>query len=153
MKRLHVNLSVEDLDRSVSFYSTLFGTEPTVLKRDYAKWMLDDPRVNFALSTRASRKGLDHLGIQVEDETGLSEVTSRLKAAETRIVEQPDAVCCYARSDKTWSFDPEGIAWETFVTHGESPVYGLDTDVSADTGQACCTPGAPNPETRCCQPE
>jgi len=150
MKRLHVNLSVEDLGRSVRFYSTLFGAEPTLLKKDYAKWMLDDPRVNFAISTRATRKGLDHLGIQVDDETGLSEVTSRLNAAQTRTIEQPAAVCCYARSDKTWSFDPEGIPWETFVTHGESPVYGLDTIEPTDSEQACCTPGAPSPKTGCC---
>jgi len=109
VRRLHVNLSVENLDRSVNFYSTLFDDPPTVLKTDYAKWMLEDPRVNFAMSTRSASKGLNHLGIQVEDPTDLEQATGRLKAAQAPVIEQGATVCCYAQSVKTWSFDSEGI--------------------------------------------
>lgn len=128
MKRLHINLAVGDLARSVRFYSTLFAAEPSVIKDDYAKWMLDDPRVNFAIQTRGARKGVDHLGIQVEDPADLPEIFGRLHRAEGRIVEEGKTTCCYARSEKTWIFDPEGIAWETFFTIGESPVYGRDAE-------------------------
>ena len=140
MKRLHVNLSVENLDRSVDFYSTLFDQPPTVLKTDYAKWMLDDPRVNFAISTRAVAKGLDHLGIQVEDEDELREVYGWLKAANRPVLEQGDTTCCYAHSEKSWIFDPEGIAWETFLTKGDSPVYGGDTLFPNSASSSCCKP-------------
>lgn len=136
MKRLHVNVSVSNLDRSVDFYSTLFAAEPTVRKPDYAKWMLDDPRVNFAISTHGARKGLDHLGIQVEGEDELAAVVDRLTAAEAPVHAQGETTCCYARSEKAWSFDPEGLAWETFLTRGESTVYGGDRDGA--TGEACC---------------
>jgi catechol 2,3-dioxygenase-like lactoylglutathione lyase family enzyme len=128
VKRLHINLAVGDLARSVRFYSTLFAAEPSVIKDDYAKWMLDDPRVNFAIQTRGARKGVDHLGIQVEDPADLPEIFGRLHRAEGRIVEEGKTTCCYARSEKTWIFDPEGIAWETFFTIGESPVYGRDAE-------------------------
>jgi len=133
MKRLHVNLAVEDLMRSISFYTALFAEEPAVIKEDYAKWMLDDPRVNFAIQTRGARKGIDHLGIQVEDTTELKEVFGRLKDADGRIVEEGRTTCCYAKSEKTWIFDPEGIAWETFYTMGESPVYGDDAELAIST--------------------
>jgi catechol 2,3-dioxygenase-like lactoylglutathione lyase family enzyme len=126
VKRLHIGLSVANLDESVRFYAGLFGAEPTVVKSDYAKWMLDDPRVNFAISTHGARKGLDHLGIQVENDGELREVFGRLKSSGRKLIEQGETSCCYAKSEKTWIVDPEGIAWETFLTKGESPVYGSD---------------------------
>lgn len=126
MKRLHINLAVDDLARSIRFYAALFAAEPTVVKDDYAKWMLDDPRVNFAIQTRGARKGVDHFGIQVEDVAELHDVYGRLRAAEGRVLEEGRTTCCYAETEKSWIFDPEGIAWETFCTFGESPVYGRD---------------------------
>jgi catechol 2,3-dioxygenase-like lactoylglutathione lyase family enzyme len=138
MKRLHVNLAVTDLDSSVRFYASLFDAQPVVLKHDYAKWMLDDPSVNFAITTRGSRKGIDHLGIQVESEDELSQVYTRLKYAGAPVVEQGETTCCYARSEKNWIFDPQGIPWETFLTKGESPVYGSDESHLADGDSACC---------------
>lgn len=138
MKRLHVNLAVENIDRTVAFYSTLFAAEPTVRKPDYAKWMLDDPRVNFSISNRAKAKGVDHLGIQAESEDELIEIYGRLKQADLPRHEAGEGTCCYARSDKTWVTDPQGVAWETFLTHGESPVYGEDLDVAAAVGGNCC---------------
>ncbi|MEQ8355645.1 MAG: ArsI/CadI family heavy metal resistance metalloenzyme [Kiloniellaceae bacterium] len=136
MKRLHVHISVSDLAVSVDFYSTLFGAAPIVQKDDYAKWSLEDPRVNFAISKRARAAGLDHLGIQVEDAAELAEVSGRLAASGAGLVEQADAACCYARSDKTWVNDPQGIAWETFHSHGEITVYGEDGQ--EDSASACC---------------
>ena len=154
MKRLHVNISVSDLESSIGFYNSLFATEPTVVKADYAKWMLDDPRVNFAITTRGQRKGLDHLGIQVEDEAELDEVYSRLKAANAPVIEEGATTCCYAHSEKSWIFDPEGIAWETFLTLGESPVYGTDNVKKMDPDSACCgrpqASGADKSGSRCC---
>ena len=126
MKRLHVNLAVTDLDDSVRFYSALFAAQPTVLEADYARWMLDDPRVNFAISSHGNHEGLDHLGIQVETREELGEVYGRLQAAGGRVVEQGATTCCYARSEKNWIFDPQGLPWETFFTSGYSPVYGSD---------------------------
>src|SRR6202521_5008083 len=125
MNGFHVRVRVEDLAQSVRFYSTLFATEPTVLKDDYAKWMLDDPRVNFAISTHCGEAaGVSHLGIQAEDETDLGEVYERLALAERPIFEEKATTCCYAQSDKQWIADPQGVAWETFFTHGEATVYG-----------------------------
>jgi catechol-2,3-dioxygenase len=129
MKRLHVHVSVDDLAQSIRFYSMLFSVEPTVLKDDYAKWMLDDPRVNFAISTVSINRpggvaGVSHLGIQTEDETELAEVYARLARAERPIVEAGATTCCYAKSDKQWIADPQGVPWETFLTHGEATVYG-----------------------------
>jgi len=143
VKRLHVNLAVADIPTSVRFYTGLFGAEPTVLKADYAKWMLDDPRVNFAIAPRGKRPGLDHLGIQAEDRAELAEVYGRLKAAEGPVLEQGDVACCYARSEKSWVVDPQGVAWEAFFTHGESTVYGdgsgeTPTVEAADRAAACC---------------
>ena len=121
MKRLHVHVSVDDLAQSTRFYSTLFAAEPTVVKDDYVKWMLDDPRVNFAISRREGRAaGISHLGIQAEDETELAEVYGRLSRAERPIVEAKASTCCYANSDKQWIADPQGVPWETFFTYGES---------------------------------
>lgn len=143
MKRLHVHVSVENLDQSVRFYSTLFAAEPSVLKADYAKWMLEDPRVNFAISKRGAATGVQHLGIQAEDANELAEVYDRLKQAERPIVEQAATTCCYARSDKQWIADPQGVAWETFLTHGEATVYGESGSIAklqAATGAVCCEP-------------
>lgn len=153
MKRLHVHVSVEDIDQSVRFYSTLFAAEPSVLKSDYAKWMLDDPRVNFAISKRGGAAGVEHLGIQAEDETELAEVYDRLKQAERPIVEQAATTCCYAKSDKQWIADPQGVAWETFLTHEEATIYGESGSIEklkAATGAVCCEPAlaAPEPKTQ-----
>ena len=146
MKRLHLHVSVDDLSRSVGFYSTLFGTEPSVRKDDYAKWMLEDPRVNFAISARgAQAPGVDHLGIQTETADELQALSARLKAAGERTLEQAAATCCYARSDKAWVEDPSGLRWETFHTHGESTVYGEDLAPAAVTEApktACGCPAA-----------
>ncbi len=153
MKRIHVNLSVADLEKSIGFYSALFDADPSVQKDDYAKWMLDDPRVNFAISTHGSQDGFDHLGIQVEDEKELNEVYSRLKNAGGPIIDEAATTCCYAESEKSWIFDPEGVAWETFLTLGESPVYGTDQIISAGTDSACCVPQKTNPQSdqsSCC---
>jgi catechol 2,3-dioxygenase-like lactoylglutathione lyase family enzyme len=125
MKRLHVHVAVDDLAQSTRFYSTLFAAEPTVIKDDYVKWMLEDPRVNFAISTRPGHTaGISHLGIQAEDEAELAEVYDRLARAERPIVEAKAAICCYAKSDKQWIADPQGVPWETFLTYGESTLYG-----------------------------
>jgi catechol 2,3-dioxygenase-like lactoylglutathione lyase family enzyme len=126
MKRLHVHVSVKDLDASVRFYSQLFATDPTVRKSDYAKWMLEDPRVNFAISQRDGRPGVKHLGIQVEDRAELAEVYERLRRAERPVIEEGKTTCCYARSEKSWIDDPQGVQWETFLTTGQSTVYGTD---------------------------
>ena len=124
MKRFHVHVAVEDVDRSIEFYTTLFAVAPTVRKPDYAKWMLDDPRVNFAISQRGATIGIDHLGIQAEDAVELAEVTDRLAHAQAPVLEEKATTCCYAKSDKQWIADPQGIAWETFLTHGEATTYG-----------------------------
>ena len=125
MKRLHVHMSVGDLDQSIRFYSTLFAAAPTVVKPDYAKWMLEDPRVNFAISTHAgSAPGIDHLGIQVDDSEELQQIYGRLKDAAGPVLEEGKTTCCYAQSEKSWTLDPQGVSWETFLTAGESTVYG-----------------------------
>ncbi len=136
MKRLHVHVAVRDLDDSIRFYATLFGSEPNVRKQDYAKWMLEDPRVNFAISARGRTPGVDHLGIQAEQPAELAAITARLRAAGSGVREENDAQCCYARSDKTWSTDPSGIRWESFHTHGVITTYGLDA--SPENTSACC---------------
>lgn len=147
MKRLHIHTGVENLDKSIGFYSTLFGAPPSVTKPDYAKWMLEDPRVNFAISEgRNASKGIEHLGIQVEDEAELAEVYARLKAADRPVLEEGATTCCYAQSQKSWISDPDGIVWEAFLTHGDATVYGdspalqqLASDNAAD--RTCCVPG------------
>ncbi len=157
MKRLHVHVAVQDLPRSIGFYSALFAAEPAVIKADYAKWMLDDPRVNFAISTRGREPGLDHLGIQVEDKTELHEVDARLRQAGGTLIEQGETTCCYATSEKSWIDDPAGIAWETFHTTGENTDYGDGTGERAPRvahAKACCVPEAsPVPATAsaCCK--
>ncbi len=145
MKRLHVHVAVADLEQSARFYSILFGAAPSVQKDDYAKWMLDDPRVNFAISTRGREPGLDHLGIQAENEDELREVSTRLKATELQVLDEGSTTCCYAKSDKAWILDPQGIAWETFYTSGPATVYGDDNAVSSSEipmakKSACCAP-------------
>ena len=140
MKRMHVHVSVRELDASVRFYSTLFATTtPSVLKEDYAKWMLDDPRVNFAISTRGAPVGIEHLGIQVADADELHEVYERLEKADAPVLEEGQTVCCYAKSEKSWIEDPQGIRWETFLTTGESTVYGSEAPKAQ---AACCVPAA-----------
>lgn len=139
MKRLHVHIAVENIPNSVNFYSNMFGQAPTVLKEDYAKWMVDDPRINFAISTHGKRPGLDHLGVQVENDQELSEVTQRLETAKADILRQEGTTCCYAKSDKAWVLDPQGIAWETFKTVGTSTVYGEGIEQTLKNG-SCCTP-------------
>ena len=153
MKRLHVHVSVDDLAQSIRFYSTLFAAAPAVTKPDYAKWMLDDPRVNFAISTRSGESGLDHLGIQVETQNELAEVYGRLREADRPVLEEGATTCCYAQSEKSWITDPQGLSWETFLTTGESTVYGDSADLGAirTTSAACCTPQTP--QGACCAPK
>ena len=139
MKRLHVHVSVKDLSASIQFYRELFDAEPVVTKDDYAKWMLEDPRVNFAISQRATATGVQHLGIQVEDRAELTEVYGRLKRAEGPIIEEGETTCCYAQSEKSWIEDPQGIEWETFLTTGESTTYRTDV-VKLQAATPCCTP-------------
>jgi catechol 2,3-dioxygenase-like lactoylglutathione lyase family enzyme len=159
MKRLHVHVAVNDLPKSIGFYSALFAAEPAVIKSDYAKWMLDDPRVNFAISTRGRQPGLDHLGIQVEDASELQEVYARLRVAGGNIIAQGETACCYAKSEKSWIDDPAGIAWETFLTKGESITYGDGTGentarVAYEKQGGCCVPQAavaPVPAASACR--
>ena len=138
MKRFHVHVSVEDLAASIRFYANLFGAPPTVTKSDYAKWMLDDPRVNFAISDRAAAPGLDHLGIQVDSGEDLSILATRLKAAGEVTLDQTAATCCYAKSDKSWVNDPSGLRWETFHTTGEAVTYGEDVDLAPTASKSAC---------------
>lgn len=153
MKRFHVHVSVSNLEQSIGFYATLFGVDPTVRKPDYAKWMLDDPRINFAISERGRQPGVNHLGFQVDDESELETMHSRLVKADGDLIQENDAACCYARSDKYWVTDPQGIAWETFRTLGSAPVYGEDTAeaMASESATACCVPtameGPPAPST------
>ena len=147
MKRLHVHVGVENLNQSIHFYSTLFNAEPTARKDDYAKWMLDDPRVNFAISEgNHARKGIEHLGIQVEDTGELAEIYGRLKAADRPILEEGRTTCCYAKSEKNWISDPDGVVWEAFYTDGEATTYrnspALGTLADSHGDDKCCLPKA-----------
>ena len=143
MKRFHVHVAVHDLEQSVRFYAALFGTPPTVRKDDYAKWMLDDPRVNFAISQRAAKAGLDHLGIQAENNTELEDIGTRLAQADVSTTAQKGAACCYAKSDTYWTIDPQGVAWESFHTLDSVPVYGSDVRLEPrEAKAACCAPAA-----------
>jgi hypothetical protein len=139
MKRLHVHVSVDNLDNSIKFYSGMFGVEPNVVKPDYAKWMLEDPRVNFAISHRGAEIGLNHLGIQVESGNELGEMQSRLAGLQPDVEKEEGVACCYAKSDKYWVNDPSGIAWETFHTLDTIPVFGESNKTSPGT-EACCAP-------------
>ena len=158
MKRMHVHVGVEDLARSIGFYSTLFGAEPTVTKPDYAKWMLDDPRVNFAISAgQHAAKGIEHLGIQVESSDELAEVYGRLQAADAPVLEEGATTCCYARSEKSWIADPDGVVWEAFFTNGEATIYGDSPGLSALSAKSsdagCCAPAMPSAQAAvaCCK--
>lgn len=142
MKRLHIHIAVDDLEQNIRFYSALFQSQPTVLEQDYAKWLLDDPRVNFAISSRGRRPGLDHLGIQVESSEALEAVQRGLAAAALPVAEQKQAACCYAQSDKYWSVDPQGIAWEAFHSLGSIPMFGEDQVIQLEQTSACCQPSA-----------
>jgi catechol 2,3-dioxygenase-like lactoylglutathione lyase family enzyme len=138
MKRLHVHIAVDNLAQSIDFYCALFGTKPTVIKSDYAKWMLDDPKVNLAISQRdRTSPGVDHLGIQVETDDELRELASRLKAAGNLTDDQEAATCCYAQSNKSWVNDPSGVRWETFFTFGEATTYGEDEPAPKPVVSAC----------------
>jgi len=159
MKRLHVHISVKDLHASIRFYSLLFASEPVVRHDDYAKWMLDDPRVNFAISTHRQPVGINHLGLQVDSDEELRDMRAQLAAADARMVEEREQPCCYAKSDKYWVTDPTGIAWETFHTLGTIPVYGEDTAVFShgesnvpveNSGSRCCLPALQAPISDCC---
>lgn len=155
MKRMHIHVGVSDLDRSVDFYSTLFGAEPVVLKHDYAKWMLDDPRVNFAISSgQHAARGIEHLGIQAENVDELADVYGRLKAADRPVLEEGATTCCYAKSEKNWIADPDGVVWEVFFTNGAATVYGDTAPLSALSEAAnegaCCAPAVPAAASQCC---
>ncbi|MGX7953296.1 MULTISPECIES: ArsI/CadI family heavy metal resistance metalloenzyme [Tsuneonella] len=155
MKRLHVHVGVTDLSTSIGFYSTLFGAEPTVTKDDYAKWMLEDPRVNFAISSgNHAAKGIEHLGIQVENGEELTEVYDRLKAADRPVLEEGATTCCYAKSEKSWIADPDGIVWEAFLTNGDATIYGDSPALAALSTNAadgaCCAPTVPAQTASCC---
>lgn len=148
MKRLHIHIGVENIEQAIPFYSALFGAQPVKTKADYAKWMLDDPRVNFAISTRASKKGVDHLGIQVDDTSELDELRGRITNAALPAFDEGETVCCYAKSDKIWVHDPAGVPWETYRTMEDAQVFG-ESPVMSES--ACCAPetkGRPN----CCEP-
>ena len=155
MKRFHVHVAVHDLEQSIRFYSALFGADPTIKKPDYAKWMLEDPRINFAISDGHARQGVDHLGMQAENGDELEEIGTRLARADVSTTAQKNASCCYARSDKYWTIDPQGIAWESFHTLDSVPVYGSDSRKAAEPAAksaACCSPrpAAATEKTACC---
>jgi catechol 2,3-dioxygenase-like lactoylglutathione lyase family enzyme len=158
MNRFHVHVNVTDLDRSIAFYSQLFGATPAVIKPDYAKWMLDDPRVNFAISRRERAAGVDHLGIQSDDAAGLEAIGARLKAADAVSLAEVGTTCCYAHSDKYWAEDPQGLRWETFHTHGDATTYyapAAEPDQASGEAGACCGPRAVENEktvSACCGP-
>ncbi len=157
MKRIHIHLSVNDLDKSILFYNHLFSVEPALVKEDYAKWMLDDPRVNFAISTRGKKAGLDHLGLQAESEGELEQIRDAMHLADRPVVDEPGATCCYARSNKHWTVDPDGLAWEGFHSLESIPTYGKPANQADDAkpqieDKAACCVGNIKPESanRCC---
>lgn len=138
MKRFHVHIAVDNLQDNIRFYSALFGTEPAIGKADYAKWMLDDPYINFAISARGAKLGLDHVGIQVDSEEALKEMHNRLAQADLPAAEQQNAECCYATSNKYWTVDPQGIAWEAFHSLTTIPTFGEDTAIQIKKTDSCC---------------
>jgi lactoylglutathione lyase len=157
MKRFHVHVSVHDLGQSIRFYSRLFATAPSVVKSDYAKWMLEDPRVNFAISTRDPAVGINHIGLQVDSANELGGLEAQLKAADAGLVPESGITCCYAKSDKYWVVDPQGVAWEVFHTLADAPVYGAYRPIASLHAEkpACCAASPKNPEPKtqgfCCQ--
>lgn len=146
MKRFHIHVGVKNLEKSVQFYSTLFGQSPSKLKGDYAKWMLEDPRLNFAISTLTQTEGVDHLGIQVEQESELSEITARLKNAELGVYDEGETTCCYSESNKAWVEDPSGVAWEAYQNMSDSEVHSAKTTEPKESG--CCV--SEQSESSCC---
>jgi catechol 2,3-dioxygenase-like lactoylglutathione lyase family enzyme len=140
MKRFHVHVSVSNLDQSVQFYSTLFGQAPAVKQADYAKWMLDDPHINFAISHRNKVTGIEHLGLQAETTEELTELTNRLRDANVAVKDETATTCCYAHSDKGWVHDPDNIAWESFYTFGSATTYSAPDAPQSESTSACCTP-------------
>lgn len=155
MKRMHINLTTADLPRSVAFYTELFEHAPTVLEADYAKWSLEDPRVNFSLSTHGGKPGIDHLGMEADGTAEFERLRARLRDSTSEVFEQPDVTCCYANSSKAWVRDPDGVAWETFITHGANATYGDGSAERAATGdeeavQAACCIGAAPQSRACC---
>jgi hypothetical protein len=142
MKRFHIHTHVQDLQASIAFYSKMFAAPPTRVEPDYAKWMLEDPRINFAISTRGQSPGIDHLGLQADTEEELAELKARAQAADMALLDEGSTTCCYARSDRHWITDPQGIAWEHFRTLGDIPVFSEKAKPEADAtpGSACCTP-------------
>ncbi|MGZ5271283.1 MAG: ArsI/CadI family heavy metal resistance metalloenzyme [Ramlibacter sp.] len=140
MKRFHVHAHVQDLSASIAFYSKLFGAEPARVEADYAKWMLDDPRLNFAISTRGGKPGVDHLGFQADTEDELAQLKARARAADLQMADEGETSCCYARSEKHWVTDPQGIAWEQFHTLADIPVFSEKAAPAASTATACCAP-------------
>lgn len=152
MKRMHVHVGVKNIDEAVKFYSALFGAEPTKQMPDYAKWMLEDPKLNFAISTRSGKEGVEHLGIQVENEAELSDMRKRISQAEIDVIDQGETVCCYAESDKSWVQDPAGIAWEAYQTMGDAQLFSSKEET---TQTACCTPVSipvVAASSSCCEP-
>ena len=157
MKRLHVMLQVKNLDESIRFYTALFGSEPTKQKSDYAKWMLDDPRVNFSIAPHGEATGIEHLGIQAESREEMAELRARLARSGGRVADEGETTCCYAESDKAWVTDPQGVSWEAFFTHGEAATYH---SAGAGRGDSCCAEEAPAaaccaeeaPAAACCAP-
>ena len=146
MNRFHVHLHVDDLAKSIGFYSKLFAAEPSRVEADYAKWMIEDPRINFAISTRGSTPGIDHLGFQTDSVEELGALKARAEAADMALLDAGETTCCYARSDKHWITDPQGIAWEQFHTLVNIPVFHEEAPAGASAGTACCTPAvAPGP--------
>jgi len=164
MKRFHVHVSVNDIQQSIRFYATLFGVQPAVKEVDYAKWMLDDPRINFAISQRGEVVGINHLGIQVDSDSELHGMKQQLQDADSNLIQQTGSACCYAKSDKYWVSDPSGIAWETFHTLSSAPVFSDEHSMQADNGcciplkqqadqvnnSACCIPTKTSPGQACC---
>ena len=141
MKRFHVHVAVGDLQANIRFYSTVFGVQPTVQKPDYAKWMLEDPRINFAISQRGAKPGVHHIGFQVDSDEELATLREQVGKAEIAALDQPGTTCCYAHSDKYWITDPQGVAWETYHTLGEAEIYGASSKASQpESGEACCSP-------------
>ena len=145
MKRLHIHIGVDQLEEAIGFYTRLFGVEPVKRKPDYAKWMLEDPRVNLAISTRASTKGVDHLGIQVEEEQELADIRQRLNAGNLPVSEEGETLCCYARSDKSWVLDPAGVPWEAYRTMEDVEIFSTHP---TKANSACCEPSLPKPESK-----
>lgn len=148
MKRFHIHVGVKNIEESVRFYSTLFGQKPAKLKEDYAKWMLEDPRLNFAISTRTKDQGVDHVGIQVETSGELSEIADRLKHADLGVFDEGETTCCYAKSNKAWVEDPSGVAWETYQNMADAEVFSEKDESSQDAESACCVPDSS--KASCC---